>query len=647
MRGIVTGAAVLCALLVMGPSPAAARDIYVSPTGSDSADGGPQTPVASLGKAKAMVRALLSTATLSEDIHVKLADGVYFIDGPLIFTNEDSGTTRTRIFYESLPGAQPRIVGGLTTKLNWQRYAGGNIWVAAINPYSYLAAYDRYGQRVANPVFRDLYVNRVPAVRARFPKSTYLSTLVWNTGEKFPLIKQKDAPNLADAVAKRGADCSNMSKRHPVEFISQQQWTQSALRIGAVANGMYGGNPSLSLYLCPAEKSALQQGDGAETKLAESPYHLENSLDFLTEGNEWYFDAEASKLYYQPAGGADPNAMEFMIPTLETLIRITGRSASQPVMNLTFSGLTFENTTFYDPAAYGYVNQQASMYRRGDTYMRQPAAVSASNVQGLVFTDNIFMNLGAEGLQLMDSSRNDLIETNAFHDIGGSCLSLGGGDRGDQSSTGTPLSLRMSDHDVVRKNRIWSCGTRYAGSVGIFAMYAKSLTVTRNDLRYLPYTGISVGWGWDNGDVGMSANAITDNHIFDFMRLLYDGGGIYTQGSQRGSEISNNRIGLMLTSGLYCGFPPAGIYLDQGSNHFIVRGNLMRKIMTLDNQTSSMIKLNVGNTPLDNWVVDNRATNLNTNWFGADKEKSWADTSNWETINPSVPPKPPAPCTKL
>ena len=63
-----------------------------------TAQTGAQTPVASLGKAKGMVRVLLSTGTLNEDIHVKLGDGVYFIDGSLIFTNDDSGTARTRVY---------------------------------------------------------------------------------------------------------------------------------------------------------------------------------------------------------------------------------------------------------------------------------------------------------------------------------------------------------------------------------------------------------------------------------------------------------------------------------------------------------------------------------------------------------------------
>jgi hypothetical protein len=642
MRGIGMVAATLCAMLAMGP--AAARDIYVVPTGSDSADGGPQTPVASLGKAKGMVRALLSTGTLNEDIHVKLGDGVYFIDGPLIFTNDDSGTARTRVYYENQPGAQPRIVGGLTTKLNWQRYSGP-IWVAAIDPYSYLAAYDRNGQRVANPVFRDLYVNRKPAIRARYPKLTsapagsYLKTSDWNKSAKFPQIAlASGAPDLAAIVAKQGADCLNASKRHPVEFISQQQWTQSAIRIAAVDRVTSGGTAALSLRPCVAELSALQHGDGAGTLLSVSPYHLENALDFLSATSEWYFDAEASKLYYQPPDGADPNAMEFMIPTLETLIRIQGRSASQPVMNLTFTGLTFENTTFYDPASYGYVNQQASMYRRGDSYVRQPAAVSASYVQGLVFTGNTFMNLGAEGLQLIDSSRDDSVTGNVFHDIGGSCLSLGGGGPGSPSSTG------LSDHDTVTKNNIWSCGTRYAGSVGIFAMYAKGLTVSGNQLRYLPYTGISVGWGWGDVDVGMNANVVTGNNVFDFMQLLYDGGAIYTQGVQQQSEISGNRIGNMQLSKLYCGYPPTGIYLDQGSDYLTVRDNLMRKVGTLDGKVDSMIKLNVGRTPLHNWVVNNRASNSDANWFGVDKDASWADTVNWAPINPQVPASPDNSC---
>ncbi|KWK22064.1 hypothetical protein WT77_19295 [Burkholderia stagnalis] len=645
MRIIGKWAILLVAMLTLGPSAVSARDIYVSPTGSDSADGGPQTPVASIGRAKAMVRALLRMPTLNEDIHVKLGGGVYFIDGPLVFTNEDSGTAQVRVYFESLTGQQPRIVGGLTTKLNWQRFSG-DVWVADINPYNYLAAYDRNGQRVANAVFRDLYVNRAPAIRARYPKlkavlgDSYLTTLDWNMSEKFPLIERYDGTMDLAAVVKKsflsqGPDCANASKRHPVEFVSQQQWTQNFIRIGGFDSGTFDGHPHISLYPCAAEKSALQHGDGAETKVSRSPYHLENSLDFLSAANEWYFDAEASKLYYMPPGGSDPNQMEFMIPTLETLISIKGRSASQPVMNLTFSGLTFESTTFYDPATYGYVNQQASMYRRGNVYARQPAAVSVSNAQGLVFSGNTFQNLGAEGLQFVDSSANDTITGNVFHDIGGTCLSVGGGDQGGASSTQAPLSALMSDHDTVSNNRIWSCGTRYAGSVGIFAMYAKNLTISGNYLRYLPYTGISVGWGWNNGDVGMRTNVVRGNQIFDFMRLLYDGAAIYTQGIQPSSEISGNRIGLMLPFPLYKGYPPAGIYLDEGSDYITVRENRMRMVYPIDGNLNSLIKLNVPPTTHRNCVVSNIATNSNVNWSGVDNPSSWG-AADWQMISPDA-----------
>ena len=98
----------------------------------------------------------------------------------------------------------------------------------------------------------------------------------------------------------------------------------------------------------------------------------------------------------------------------------------------------------------------------------------------------------------------------------------------------------------------------------------------------------------------MNANVVTGNNMFDFMQLLYDGGAIYTQGVQQQSEISGNRIGNMQLSKLYCGYAPTGIYLDQGSDYLTVRDNLMRKVSTLDGKVDSMIKLNVGRTPLHN-----------------------------------------------
>ena len=49
----------------------------------------------------------------------------------------------------------------------------------------------------------------------------------------------------------------------------------------------------------------------------------------------------------------------------------------------------------------------------------------------------------------------------------------------------------------------------------------------------LPYSAISLGWGWSSYPYTYGGlNNIVGNHIHDHMRVLGDGGAIYTLGAQ-------------------------------------------------------------------------------------------------------------------
>jgi hypothetical protein len=129
----------------------------------------------------------------------------------------------------------------------------------------------------------------------------------------------------------------------------------------------------------------------------------------------------------------------------------------------------------------------------------------------------------------------------------------------------------------------------YKGGVGIFVGYTQRTTLAHNEIRDLPYSGISAGWGWGEEDAGGGAyavqgplytqpticreNRITNNHIHHVMRELHDGGGIYLLGNQPGTIIANNHI--HDNRGI-----PGGIYLDEGSGFIEITSNLVHDVPT-------------------------------------------------------------------
>ncbi len=67
------------------------------------------------------------------------------------------------------------------------------------------------------------------------------------------------------------------------------------------------------------------------------------------------------------------------------------------------------------------------------------------------------------------------------------------------------------------------------------------------------------------------------NHIHDVMKLLADGGGIYTLGLQPGTVLRHNYIHDVHRSGTaHGGAPNNGFFLDQGSKGYLLEANVVR-----------------------------------------------------------------------
>ena len=113
---------------------------YVDPSGSDAWSGKRETPnlwntdgpLASLERARDLIRQLKSDrgGTIEQSVTVFLRNGTYYLDEPLVFAPEDSGTADFPIAYRAYPGEKPVISGGRLIK-GWRRLRG-DIWVAKL-----------------------------------------------------------------------------------------------------------------------------------------------------------------------------------------------------------------------------------------------------------------------------------------------------------------------------------------------------------------------------------------------------------------------------------------------------------------------------------------------------------------------------------
>ena len=129
---------------------------------------------------------------------------------------------------------------------------------------------------------------------------------------------------------------------------------------------------------------------------------------------------------------------------------------------------------------------------------------------------------------------------------------------------------------AVRHNLIEHCGKQFFGAVGVWIGLAAETTVTFNDIRYLPYTGVSVGWMWSPTPTPCRENEVSHNHIHHVMQILSDGGGIYTLGRQPGTKLTGNLIhDVPLNAGRA---ESNGMFLDEGTTEITIRHNVIYNV---------------------------------------------------------------------
>src|SRR5262245_36546056 len=121
VRQTILGFAALVALCVVTQTHAAylqTPDFFVSPEGQDRWSGrlanpdGNDGPFATISRAREAVRALLKSQKEPRPVRVVVRGGTYWLDQPLEFGPEDSGTEQTPIVYAAAKGERVVLSGG-------------------------------------------------------------------------------------------------------------------------------------------------------------------------------------------------------------------------------------------------------------------------------------------------------------------------------------------------------------------------------------------------------------------------------------------------------------------------------------------------------------------------------------------------------
>jgi len=524
------------------------KEYYVSPEGSDENPGTLSAPFLTVEKARDAVRTHLAPWTA--DVTITLRTGTYYFNGPLILDRRDSGKDGYSVIYRAYPGERPVLSGGIPIG-GWSLHdPARNIYKATVG---------------TSLQTRQVYVNGRRAVRARGPvgPSGWQKTLLGFT-----------APN---------ASMGTWGNISDVEIVCFSSWKSFRCGIAAVSGREV-------VMKQPGWNNCQLHG----VRPMDGVTWIENAYELLDEDGEWYLDRTAGVLYYKPRAGEQMSSALVSCPIAEELVHGSG-TAEDPIHDVRFMGLTFAENTWLKPnTGAGYAVLQAGFTLTGGANWeleKTPAAVRFSAARNIRIERNTFTRLGSAGLSFEGGSRDNLAIGNVFKDISSSAVMIGDADDDGQQDV-----LRQNTGNILRNNYITRTGAEYFDSAAIWAGYVADSIIDHNEICDVPYTGISLGWGWGTPSYA-ARNVISNNRIERTMQVLRDGGAIYTLSDQPGSSVTGN----------YIRSTERGLYHDEGSGFFTDRRNVV------EDASDAWLIL---------WTASIHDNDIQFNWYDADNTLS-------------------------
>ena len=589
---------------------------YVSPTGTGT-DCSASAPCL-ITQAQTVVKA--AAKSMQSDLVVELADGIYRLKAPLLFTADDSGGNGHTITWQAATGANP-VLSGAQKISGWAvTDSEKNIWKASA-PGTFAT--------------RQLFVDGKLVIRARLP------------------FNMKDINATMDGFTFTGSALSALNGvAHPerMDLHSVGSFSDRYSPVKSVANGTV-------IMEQPAWAHNTWGYDYIKSSFRQGAAYMENAYEFIDQPGEWYQHTTAGMLYYKPLSGQDMEKADVELPMVEVLLSIGG-SYDQPAHDLAFQGITFSHTSWLGPnSSDGYANQQTGAFIVGPksdypafeatrpAWHQMPAAIQVSAAKNISFVRDRFVELGAVGLGIGNDENAHLSKVGlgadtinvvgcVFTQIAGGAVVIGGIQAkahhpgGDVALTAlTAAQTKMIDQNItVKNNLVHDIAIDYRDFAALMFTYVQNVAFSHNELYSFPYSGLNTGYGWGVNDAGGNTeyktrssgnlyqyqplytnptiaknNQVTANYVHHGMLEMNDGGCHYNL-SASGTTATENYCdgkdsGL---SGTYFGY-----YADEGSAYLTITKNVFASFGAVGTANANGSN-NTGHlTFTNNWVSAN------------------------------------------
>jgi hypothetical protein len=554
--------------------------INVAADGDDKADG-KTGPVATLHRAQALVlQAVEQLATVpkgkAKRIVVSIAPGTYALQQSLVFDSRYSAPNVKSITWtrsDFSPDTNDRVLADPARQVI---ISGGRT----------ITGWKAHPQSGSDPS----KTNWVQATVSEAAEGTWMFRELWVSGKTTQRSRTKGYFHVNETGKDRRTNFTwNDDDLRPyadlpsVELVFLHDWSITRCPIASLD----AATRTLRVPRQIGLDNFFFKIDGFEK---HPRYFLENSIEFLDGPGQWQLDYKTGVLTYCLREGETVETLRVVAPGMERLIEVKG-TAEKPVKNLSFVGLTLMHAAAPPERENTYWGAQA-YFRHSDPHPVTGKPTGTSTPYGALrmeFAHNCRFDYGfvtqmaATGISLRDGCVDCGCLGTVVSDCGGNGIMIGHHNSYPKKAKPGEKAAKdlAAENAVVRRNSLVRCkvtrtGRTFFGAVAVWIGMAQDMVVERCEISHVPYSGISMGWRWDDTPTQARRQTIVNNHIHHCMQRLSDGGGIYSLGFQPGTVLEGNLIHSIPRGAGRA--QSNGLFLDEGTKSFLVRDNFIYDI---------------------------------------------------------------------
>ena len=366
---------------------------------------------------------------------IVVQQGDYFLDGPVVLTQEDSGLT-----IEAAPDAEVCLYGGREVS-GWE-LDGDGLYAASL-PGVQEGAWD----------FRALIVNGRYCPRARLPETGFFEhvsvfDVPWmsTTGGGW---KRKPTDQELTTMKYKPGDLGPWLDIRNAEITVYHMWDESLVGVAA-----HDPNSHTLTFSSP---SGHPPGAFGVKK-----YVVWNVRQGMTHAGQWYLDRTRGKVVYRPLPGEDMSRARTVAPVVESIFTLRG-ARDRPVTGITIRGLTLSATT---------TPLRAGGFGAG----RFDGAVTATAARDCTLADLEIVNAGGQAIKV--SGSNLRVERCRTHHVGACGIRFQG------------------DGITIADNEVHDVGLTYPSAIALTGG-GRNCQILHNHVYHTPYSAVTCG-GQDN-----------------------------------------------------------------------------------------------------------------------------------------------------